>query len=101
MKKLFVISLIFSLILLTAIVKNSTKRINDEIFTTREEITDLKKNYENFKLEFEFLSSSKKLFEFKRLYFDDELVKKDLKEIDILDVTSDELKFEELKLNNE
>ena len=33
MKKIFVISIILFLITFTAIIKNSTKRIDDEIFT--------------------------------------------------------------------
>ena len=36
MKKFFVVSLILSLILLTAIIKNSTKRIDEEIFSVSE-----------------------------------------------------------------
>ena len=43
MKKISVISLILFLILLTAFVKNSTKRVDDQIFATKENISDLKK----------------------------------------------------------
>ena len=75
MKKFSVIFLIVFLILSTALVKNSTKRIDDEIFTIKENIRALKKDFENIKLEYEFLSSTEKLLEFQNLYFDDELVK--------------------------
>ena len=51
MKKFFVTLFVFSLIFSTAIVKNSTKRIDDEIFVLKENIRDLKKNFENTKLE--------------------------------------------------
>ena len=44
MKKFFVTLFVFSLIFSTAIVKNSTKRIDDEIFVLKENIRDLKKN---------------------------------------------------------
>jgi hypothetical protein len=76
MKKFLVISLILFLILFTAIIKNSTKRIDDEIFVTKENIRGLKKDYENIKLNMIILSSAEKLLEFQKLYFDDELLKK-------------------------
>ena len=85
MKKFSVIFLIVFLILSTALIKNSTKRTDDEIFTIKENIRVLKKDFENIKLEHEFLSSTEKLIEFQNLYFDDELVKKDINEIKIID----------------
>jgi len=81
MSKFFIVLFILFLILSTAIVKNSTKRIDDEIFVTRESIRSLKKDFENIKLEHDYLSSAEKLLEFQSLYFDSELVKKDIKEI--------------------
>ena len=75
MKKFFVTLLIFSLIFLTAIVKNSTRRIDDEIFVLKENIRDLKKNFENTRLEFDYLSSTENLLQFQNLYFDIELIK--------------------------
>ena len=65
MKKFSVIFLIVFLILSTALVKNSTKRTDDEIFTIKENIRALKKDFENIKLEYEFLSSTEKLLEFR------------------------------------
>ena len=69
MKKIFVIFLIFFLILFTAFIKNSTKRIDDEIFVFQENIRILKKDFENMQLEYEYLSSTEKLLEFQNLYF--------------------------------
>ena len=43
MKKLTIIIFIFSLIFSTALIKNSTKKIEDEIFAVKESL----KNYEN------------------------------------------------------
>ena len=63
MKKFLVISLILCLILLTAIIKNSTKRIDEEIFASKENLRDLEKDFENIKLEHEYLSSAEKLLE--------------------------------------
>ena len=101
MKKFSVIFLILFLILSTVLVKNSTKRIDDEIFTIKENIRALKKDFENFKLEYEFLSSTEKLLEFQNLYFDDELVKKDINEIKIIDQSTKKLQINNLILGNE
>ena len=81
MSKFLIILLILFLILSTAIVKNSTKRIDDEIFVLRESIRSLKKDFQNIKLEHDYLSSAEKLLEFQNLYFDSELIKKDIQEI--------------------
>ena len=42
-------------------------------------LESLKKDFENIKLEYDYLSSAEKLLEFQNLYFDDELVKKILR----------------------
>ena len=101
MKKFSVIFLIVFLILSTALVKNSTKRTDDEIFTIKENIRALKKDFENIKLEYEFLSSTEKLLEFQNLYFDDELVKKNINEIKIIDQSTKKLQINNLILGNE
>ena len=101
MKKFSVIFLIVFLILSTTLVKNSTKRTDDEIFTIKENIRALKKNFENIKLEYEFLSSTEKLLEFQNLYFDDELVKKGINEIKIIDQSTKQLQINNLILGNE
>ena len=101
MKKFLIIFLILFLVLFTAIVKNSTKRIDDQIFVTKENIRGLKKDYENIKLEYDFLSSAEKLLEFQKLYFDDELAKKDIQNIKIINVTSNDLRIKQFNLINE
>ena len=101
MKKFSVIFLIVFLILSTALVKNSTKRIDDEIFTIKENIRTLKKDFENIKLEYEFLSSTEKLLEFQNLYFDDELIKKDINEIKIIDQSTKKPQINNLMFVNE
>ena len=85
MKKTLVIFLILILILFTAIVKNSTKRIDDKILVKQENISGLNKELGDIKLEHEYLSSAEKLLQFQNLYFEDELVKKDIQEIIIID----------------
>jgi|TARA_B100001093_G_C26355523_1_gene812177 hypothetical protein len=101
MKKLSVISLILFLILSTAIVKNSTKRIDDEIFVKEENIIGLKKDFEIIKLEHEYLSSAEKLLRFKDLYFDNELVKKNIQNLKIINKNLKKFETEELNFINE
>ena len=81
MKKFSVILIIFFLVLVTTIIKNSTKKIDDEIFITKENLRILNKEFEKVKLEFDYLSSPEKLLEYQRLYFENELNKKDISEI--------------------
>ena len=100
MKRSFVILLIIFLILFTAVIKNSTKRIDDLIFVLEEDLRELKKDFENIKLEYDYLSSTEKLLEFQNLYFEDELVIKDIKEIKIIEKGTSKLKFKQLKMNN-
>tara|TARA_Y100000022_G_scaffold144260_1_gene125988 strand:+ start:282 stop:587 length:306 start_codon:yes stop_codon:yes gene_type:complete len=101
MNKILVILLIFFLILSTAIIKNSTKRIDDEIFVLKENVRSLKKDFENIKLEHDYLSSSEKLLEFQISYFDNELVKKNIQEIKKINKVSDKLEVSKFSFINE
>ncbi len=98
MKNFSVISLILSLILFTAIIKNSTKKIDEETFIKEENLRFLNQEYKNAKLEFEYLSSSEKLLGFQNLYFDEQLVQKELKEIRLIKKSSNQLIIKELKI---
>ena len=101
MKKFVILFLILFLILSTAIIKNSTKRFEDEIFVIQENIQILEKEYENIKLEFDYLSSAEKLLDLKNLYFDDSLIKKDIQEIKVINLIQDNIEIGELKFINE
>ena len=99
MKKFFVTLFVFFLIFSTAIVKNSTKRIDDEIFVLKQNIRDLKKNFENTRLEFDYLSSTEKLLQFQNLYFDNELIKFDIQEIQTITRKNNEIEIGQLSFN--
>ena len=101
MKKISVVILILSLILFTAFIKNSTKRIDDQIFTLKEDMRSLKRDFENIKLEHDYLSSAEKLLEFKVLYLEDELVKKDIQNMKIINTSTKELTIKQFKFINE
>ena len=87
MKKILTISLIFSLIVITSLIKNSTKKIDDELFSLKENISDLNLELDNVKLEFDYLSSPENLIRYQNLYFENKLNKKSINEIKIIDFT--------------
>ncbi len=101
MKKFSIISLILFLILFTALIKNSTKKIEDEIFTVKESLIGLKKELGNTKLEFNYLSSAEKLLEYQSMYFEEDLTKKNIKEIKKLIKKSKEIQIKDLNLRGE
>ena len=88
MKKISVILIIFSLILSTTIIKNSAKKTEDKIFTLKENLRVLNSEFEKIKLEHDYLSSAEKLLEYQSLYFEDELVQKNIENIKIFKTTS-------------
>ena len=98
MKKVGLLSVIFILILLTAVIKNTAKQIEDELFTTRENLRVLKSEYENILLEYDYLSSAEKLLEFQSLYFEDQLIQKNIKNIKIYDISENQKSIEDLKI---
>ena len=91
MKKILTISLIFSLIVFTTIIKNSTNKIDEELFTLKENISDLNLELDNMKLEFDYLSSAEKLINYQNLYFENKLTQKNINEIGIIDFTSEKI----------
>ena len=101
MKKFVFALVIFFLVLSTAIIKNTTKQIEDEIFTLKENIRVLKSDFENVSLEYDYLSSAEKLLEYQSLYFEDELIQKNINDIKIYNISKDINKIQNLKLIKE
>ena len=100
MKKFLIISAIFFLIFFTAFIKNSTKRIDDLIFSSEENLRALSKDFENIKLEYDFLSSTERLLQFQNKYFEEELIKKKIQNIKIINKSNNDLNIENLRFNN-
>ena len=98
MKKILTISLIFSLIVITSFVKNSTKKIDEELFSLKENISDLNLELDNVKLEFDYLSSSEKLLSYQNLYFENKLTQKNINEIEIIDFTKEKILTNNVKI---
>ncbi len=101
MKKIVLIFLIFSLILFTAVIKNTAKQMEDELFTMKESIRVLEAEYENILLENDYLSSAEKLQEFQSLYFEDQLIQKNIKNIKIYNISKNERNIKDLKIIKE
>ena len=101
MKKFALAVVIFFLILSTAIIKNTTKQIEDEIFTVKENIRVLKSEFENISLEYDYLSSAEKLLEYQSLYFEDELIQKNIDEIKIFSISNNINKIQNFKIIKE
>ena len=101
MKKFFLVTFIFFLIFSTAIIKNSTKRIEDDIFAINENLRGLKKDFANLKLEYDYLSSAEKLLELQNSYFDDELSKKNIQDIKVIDKSANKIEIKNFKFINE
>ena len=99
MTKLGVFALVFFLIVSTSLIKNSTKDLDDKIYSISENILFLENRFEDSKLEFDYLSSSEKLLEYQKLYFENSLIKKSLKELKTLKIENNELIINELKLS--
>ena len=101
MKKFGLILVIFILILSTAVIKNSAKEIEDEIFTLKENLRVLNTEFEKIKLEYDYLSSSEKLLNYQSLYFEDELIQKDIKNIKVLKIKDKNKEIKDLKIIKE
>ena len=100
MKKIVLVVIIFCLVLSTALIKNTTKQIENEIFTFKENIRILNSEFENLSLEYNYLSSAEKLLEYQSLYFEDELIQKNIKDIKIYDISDNVNKIQDLKIIN-
>ena len=81
MKKTLLVLSIFLLILITSLVKNSTKKIEDEIFLVKENIRLLRAELGDILLEYNYLSSPKKLIQHQSQYFENDLIQMDITNI--------------------
>ena len=101
MKKLFFFIPIIFLIFATTLTKNSTKKIDKEIFELKENIRILEDRYELTLLDYSILTSPKKLMEYQQFYFDDELVQKKLENLSTIEILNNNLKIDKMVIINE
>ena len=82
-KKIFIFIPIIILIIFTSLTKNSTKKLDKKIFETQENIRALDDIYELVLFDYNYLTSPNKLMEYSKIYFDNELKKKEIIDLKI------------------
>ena len=101
MKKFALAVIVFFLVLSTAIIKNTTKQIEDEIFTAKENIRVLNSEFENVSLEYDYLSSAERLLEYQSQYFEDDLIQKNINDIKTYNISDSKNKIQNYKIIKE
>ena len=102
MNKFFIILSIIFLIILTAITKNSTKRLEDKIFLVKEDINVLKEKFELVLLDYNFLTTPKKLLEYQSKFFEKDLIPIDINKVKKITKENNELVITKFnKIENE
>jgi len=96
MKKIILIFSIISLIILTTVTKNATKKLENEIFITKENIRVLKDQYELVVLDYNYLTSPKKLLEYKSKYFEADLIPLEISKIKKIEKINEKLIIKDL-----
>ena len=96
MKKLFFFTPIIVLIFATTLTKNSTKKLDKEIFQLKENIRVLNDRYELTLLDYNILTSPKKLMEYQQFYFEDKFVQKKIENLRKIELFNDKLKIEKM-----
>ena len=100
MKKFLFFIPVILLIVATTITKNSTKKLDKEIFEIKENIRVLEDKYELVLLDFNYLTSPKKLMEYQKLYFDSELIQSDIENLYWMKIKNDQIETGKIS-NNE
>ena len=98
--KQLVLAVIFVLILITSLIKTSTKEIEDQIFIVKENIRPLKSELEDVLLEFNYLSSPEKLVQYQGQYFEKDLVKIEIMNIKEIIENNETLEINDLIRKN-
>ena len=101
MKKLFFFVPVIFLIFATTVTKNSTKQLDKKIFEIKENLRVLQDKYELVMLEYNYLTSPKKLMEYQKKYFDDELLEADIESLNLIETKNKKIKINKIVSNNE
>tara|TARA_B100000965_G_scaffold267377_1_gene226037 strand:- start:64 stop:372 length:309 start_codon:yes stop_codon:yes gene_type:complete len=91
MKKIIFSITIVILIFLTSIIKSSTKKVDIGIFDQKENIRLLSEKYELVLLDHNYLSSPKKLNEYQKKYFENDLVPTDIVDVGKIDFSNNKI----------
>jgi len=100
-KKLLLFIPVIFLIFATTITKNSTKQLDKKIFDIKENLRVLQDKYELVLLEYNYLTSPKKLIEYQKKYFDNELLEADIENLNWIETINDEIKIKKIASHND
>ena len=95
MKKFFFLIPVIFLIFITTITKNSTKQLDKKIFETKENIRALENRFELELLDYNFLTSPKKLMEYQTKFFENNLIQLKISNIKNLENLNNKKKNDE------
>ncbi len=98
MIKSLIFTFILVLIVSTSLIKNSTKNLDDQIYSIKENILFLEDRLKDSKLEFDYLSSSEKLLEYQKQYFENSLEQKSLQELKIFKINNNKMIIDNFKI---
>ena len=101
MKRLFYFFPVVLLIIATTITKNSTKQLDKKIFETKENIRALKDKYELEMLEYNYLTSPKKLIGYQIKYFENELQEADIESLNWIEIKNSKIEVKKIFSSNE
>ena len=101
MKRIFFFTPIIILIFATTLTKNSTKKLDKQIFEINENIRILEDRYELALLDYNILTSPKKLIEYQKFYFEEKLIQKKIENLSTITIVNDKLNIEKMIKINE
>ena len=101
MKKLFFFIPVILLVFATTVTKNSTKKLDKKIFEIKENVRILQEKYELVMLEYNYLTSPKKLMEYQKKYFDNELFEADIQSLNWIEIKNEEVKINKIISKND
>ena len=101
MNRLAIFFLIFVFVISTAIIKNSSKKIEEKIYKKKENLAILKSEYDLVILEFDFLNSPHEIQKKAEQYFiKDEFSSIDISKLKIAEIKNDKIEFNSFFTND-
>ena len=100
MKKVLLLFPIVLLIIATTATKDSTKKLDKKIFEAKESIRILEDRYELILLDYNILTSPKKLMEYQKTYFEDNFIQKDFENLNWITI-NDKIFMNKVESKNE
>ena len=100
MKKIILFIPIIFLIVATTLTKNSTKKLDKKIFEVKESIRVLEDKYELVLLDYNILTSPKKLMDYQQIYFEESFIQKNIENLNWIKINNKSFHIERMN-NNE